>query len=115
MDEVELRDLTRWPVVEAQLKWQDDLVFSVAGKMFCVLCVQGPQAGAISFTAEDGRFLELAGQPGFVPAPYLALARWVQLPVPSCIASGELRALIRRSYELVRARLLKKVRHELAD
>lgn len=115
MDEVELRALTRWPGVEAQLKWQDDLVFSVAGKMFCVLCLQGPQAGAISFKVEDGRFLELTGQPGFLPAPYLARARWVQLPAPGRIAQGELQSLIRRSYELVRARLTKKLQHELAD
>lgn len=116
MDERARRRLTAgWPGVEAGLKWEDDLVFTVAGKMFCVLCLRGPQAGALSFKVEDGRFLELTGQPGFVPAPYLARAKWVQVPDPARLPAAELRALVRRAYELVRARLPKKLQRELAD
>lgn len=115
MDEAGLRALTVWPGVEAQVKWEDDLVFSVAGKMFCVLCLRGPQAGSMSFKVEDGRFLEITGQPGFVPAPYLARAHWVQVRAPGPVADADLRRFIRRSYELVRAKLPKKVQRDLAD
>lgn len=67
MTESQLRRLTAvWPGVEAGMKWEDDLVFTVAGKMFCVTCVRGPHKGAISFKVEDERFLELTGQPGFL-------------------------------------------------
>jgi predicted DNA-binding protein (MmcQ/YjbR family) len=31
------------------LKWDDDLVASVGGKMYAVLCVTGAAAGALSF------------------------------------------------------------------
>ncbi|HZH44394.1 MAG TPA: MmcQ/YjbR family DNA-binding protein [Lysobacter sp.] len=116
MDERTLRDWTaRWPGVNAEPKWDDDLVFSVAGKMFCVLCVRGSDAGRVSFKVEDERFLEFTDRPGFAPAPYLARAKWVTVGRPCELPSGELRTLVRRSYELVRARLSKKLQRELAD
>jgi len=96
------------------VKWQDDLVFSVAGKMFCVLCVSGPQAGSASFKVEDERFLELTERPGFIPAPYLARAHWVQLADPARVPPAELQSLLRRSYELVCAKLPKKTQRALA-
>ena len=108
-----------WPGVASGIKWEDDLVFTVAGKMFCVLCGSGPAGdaavGRISFKVEDARFLELTERPGFVPAPYLARAHWVQVAKPQSLPAGELRDLLRRSYELVRAKLPKKTQRELAD
>lgn len=113
MDETTLRDWVAWPGVESGMKWEDDLVFTVATKMFCVMCVRGAQAGSVSFKVEDERFLELSDRPGFAPAPYLARAHWVQVADPSRVPAEELRALLRRSYELVRAKLPKKVQREL--
>lgn len=114
MDEHGLRDwVSRWPGVSAEVKWQDNLVFSLDGKMFCVLCIRGSHAGAVSFKVDDHRFLELTGQPGIVPAPYLARAHWVQLPTPGALSDDEIRAFIRRSYELVRAKLSRRRQHEL--
>ena len=104
-----------WPGVAAGLKWDDDLVFTVAEKMFCVLCVDGPQAGRLSFKVEDARFLELTDRPGFAPAPYLARAHWVLVETPSRLPDRELAALLRRSYELVRARLPKRTQRDLTD
>jgi predicted DNA-binding protein (MmcQ/YjbR family) len=116
MDETRLKEwVGAWPGVDSSIKWEDDLVFSVAGKMFCVTCLRGPHAGSLSFKVEDERFLELTGQPGFAPAPYLARAHWVYLEKPGKLPAAELRALLRRSYELVRARLPKKTQRELAD
>jgi predicted DNA-binding protein (MmcQ/YjbR family) len=116
MNETGLRKLTaNWPGVEAGIKWENDLVFAVAGKMFCVTCIRGPHEGSISFKVEDERFLEFTGRPGFVPAPYLARAHWVQIASAKPLPAAELRDLIRRSYELVRAKLPKKTQRELAD
>lgn len=116
MDETALRALTaRWPGVSCDIKWDDDLVFSVAGKMFCALCLSGAERGKLSFKVEDGRFLELTDRPGFRPAPYLARAHWVTLDDPSVVAAPELDAFLRRAYELVRAKLTKTLQRELAD
>jgi predicted DNA-binding protein (MmcQ/YjbR family) len=56
----------------------------------------------MSFKVEGHRFLELTGQPGMVPAPYLARAHWVQVPQQGALPDAEVRVFIRRSYELVR-------------
>ena len=112
--QAQLREwLGGWPGVEASIKWGEDLVFSVAGKMFCVTRSHG--SGAISFKVEDGRFLELTERPGFEPAPYLARSHWVMVAEPAGLAPGELRVFLRRSYELVREKLPKKTQRELAD
>jgi len=116
MNEAVLRKLTAaWPGVEAGIKWDDDLVFTVAGKMFCVTCIRGPHEGSVSFKVEDERFLEFTERPGFIPAPYMARAHWVQVASAKVLPAAELRELIRRSYELVRSRLTKKAQRELAD
>ena len=115
-DETRLRAIAEaWPGVAAGLKWEDDLVFTVAGKMFCVLCVRGPLAGRLSFKVDDGRFLELTERPGFVPAPYLARAHWVLVAAPGRLPAAELAGFVRRSYELVRAKLPQKTQRALAD
>ena len=51
--------------------------------------------------------------PGFTPAPYLARARWVMVERGARLAPAELSALIRGSYELVKAKLPLGVRREL--
>lgn len=116
MDEKSLRKLCAgWPGVSAEIKWDDDLIFMVAGKMFCGLCVKGPQKGKFAFKVEAGRFLEFTDRPGIVPAPYMARAHWISLDDPSVLPRAELQALVRRAYELVREKLPKKLQRELAD
>jgi predicted DNA-binding protein (MmcQ/YjbR family) len=104
-----------WPGVSSEVKWHDDLVFSVAGKMFCCLCDQGSAHSKLSFKVEPERFLEFTDQPGFRPAPYLARAHWVALDDTSVVERSQLDAMVRRAYELVRAKLSKKLQRELAD
>jgi len=104
-----------WPGVSHEVKWHDDEVFMVAGKMFAVHCFQGKNQGQLSFKVEDERFLELSDLPHVIPAPYMARAHWISL-LPSCAMSlEEKHALVRRAYELVRAKLTRKLQRELAD
>ena len=107
MDAKTLRALVgRWPGTTEDIKWGSDLVFSVGGKMYCVL--DTGDNGRLSFKVEDDLFLALTDRPGIVPAPYLARARWVSLVESGALADAELRALMRRSYELVLAKLPKR-------
>jgi predicted DNA-binding protein (MmcQ/YjbR family) len=116
MDAKALRMLaSRWPGVSEDVKWDDDLIFSVAGKMFCGLCLAGAEQGKLSFKVEPERFLEFTDRPGFRPAPYMARAHWVTLDDPGVVPRAELELLLRRAYELVRAKLPKKTQRELAD
>ena len=110
MNETELKALSRdWPGVASAVKWDDDLCFTVAGKMFAVYCLHGPHRGRISFKVDAERCLELTDQPGIVPAAYMARAFWVSIAEPDRFARAKIAEFVRRSYELVRAGLSKRL------
>lgn len=99
------------PAVTEDIKWGNDLVFSVGGKMFCVASLEPPFK--CSFKVRDEEFEELSTQDGFMPAPYMARAKWVLVTDPSKLHKAEWEGYIGQSYELVKAKLTKKARVEL--
>jgi predicted DNA-binding protein (MmcQ/YjbR family) len=103
-----------FPGCTEDIKWGADLVFSVGAKMFAVTANEAP-ATAISFKVEDDRFLELTDRPGIVPSPYLARHKWVRVEKASALSDKEAAALLRRSYELVLAKLSKKMQREIGE
>lgn len=112
MDIELLRDFCRaLPAVTEDIKWGHDLCFSVAGKMFCVAGLEGPLT--ISFKVKDEEFDELANSPGMCPAPYVARYKWVLVEEPDRLSRKEWEHYVRQSYELVRAKLPKKVARQL--
>ncbi|MFC5526380.1 MmcQ/YjbR family DNA-binding protein [Rhodanobacter ginsengisoli] len=103
-----------WPGVTRDMKWGNNLVLSVGGKMFAVTPSDGSEGGRLSFKVADERFLELTDQPGIIPAPYLARAHWVSILEPQRFGRAELEAFLRDSYALVRSRLTRKLQRALA-
>lgn len=104
-----------WPGVTRDVKWGEDLVFSVGGKMFAITrAEQAAHGHRLALKVADDRFLELTDQPGIVPSPYLARAHWVAVVEPERFATRELEAMVRDSYTLVRAKLTRKLQKELA-
>ena len=103
-----------FPGCTEDIKWGADLVFSVGLKMFAVACHEAPNNG-MSFKVEDERFLELTDRPGIIPAPYLARTKWVHVEKASALNDREAGTLLRRSYELVFAKLTKKLQREIAE
>jgi predicted DNA-binding protein (MmcQ/YjbR family) len=101
------------PGATEDVKWGADLVYSVGGKMFCVFLLEAGRAVRCSFKVDDGRFLELTGVPGVIPAPYLARAKWVQVAPGHGLAGADLDALVRQSHALVAARLTRKLQREI--
>lgn len=115
MDIETLRELCRaLPAVTEDIKWGHDLCFSVAGKMFCVAALDGPLT--VSFKVKDEEFDELSSSPGMRPAPYVARYKWVLVEDVSRLSRKEWAHYVRQSYELVKARLPKKLarQHGLA-
>lgn len=102
-----------WPGVTRDIKWGDTLVFSVGGKMFVMTHADGRENGRLAFKVADERFLELTDQPGVIPAPYLARARWIAVTEPSRFTTAELQALLLDAYAAVRAKLSKKTQAAL--
>ena len=100
------------PHATADVKWGIDHVYSIGGRMFAVACKTKDGATHLSFKVDDDRFLELTDRPGFIPAPYLARAKWVQLADLSKVGDSELKALLKHSFDLVAAKLTKKMQRE---
>ncbi|HEY7450705.1 MAG TPA: MmcQ/YjbR family DNA-binding protein [Vicinamibacterales bacterium] len=93
-----------WPGVTEDVKWGADLVFSVGGKMFAVVCLEPPHTLAFKCTPDE--FAELIERPGIIPAPYLARAMWVQEQgLGEALERPEVATRLRASYELVAAKL----------
>jgi predicted DNA-binding protein (MmcQ/YjbR family) len=103
-----------FPGASEQIQWGDDLVFKVAGKMFAVTPLE-PARVYLSFKVSREDFAELTERPGINPAPYLARAQWIALESPDAMPASELAGLLRDSYELVCAKLPRKVRESLSD
>jgi predicted DNA-binding protein (MmcQ/YjbR family) len=111
MDIDTLRDLCRTlPAVTEDIKWGHDLCFSVAGKMFCVAALEGPLT--VCFKVRDEEFDELSGSPGMRPAPYVARYKWVLVEEVNKLSRKEWAHYVKQSYELVRAKLPKKLARE---
>jgi predicted DNA-binding protein (MmcQ/YjbR family) len=99
------------PAVVEDIKWGHDLVFSVGGKMFCVASLETPLT--FSFKVRDEEFEELSVQDGFMPAPYMARAKWVLVTNPAKLHKKEWEEYVKQSYEMIKAKLTRKVRQEL--
>ena len=94
------------PSVTEDVKWGADLCFCIGEKMFCVVPLEGEYR--ITFKAGEEIFDELSIREGFMPAKYLARAKWVTLNDVSLVKRKELEGLIKHSYELIKAKLPKK-------
>ena len=103
-----------FPHATEQIQCGNDLVFKVAGKMFAVAPLE-PAPVCLSFKCSDESFAELTERPKIIPAPYMARAKWIALEGSDEISRAELSELLRTSYELVFARLPKRVQAELSS
>jgi predicted DNA-binding protein (MmcQ/YjbR family) len=110
-----LRDVClSFPGATEQIQWGNDLLFKVGGKMFAVTPLE-PAPVCLSFKASPENFAELTERPNIIPAPYLARAQWVALQARDAIPTTELAQLLRQSYEMVVAKLPKKIRDSLSS
>jgi len=98
-----------FPHATVTVQWGGSLVFKVAGKIFVVAATE-PGETWISFKCSEEKFHELVEREGVIPAPYLARAHWVALETDDALRATELKPLLREAYDLVVAKLPKKLR-----
>lgn len=101
-----------FPHVTQDVKWGNDLVFSVGSKMFCVTGL-GQVPTTASFKVTDEEFEEMSARPFFKPAPYVARYKWVFIEDISKMKKSEWQKFLRQSYDLVRDKLPAKIKKEL--
>ena len=96
------------PSTTEEVLWGNDLVFKVGGKMYAVTPLDA-NGLCLSFKVPEEEFAELCERDGVIPAPYSARYFWIALERENAISVTELKRLIKHSYDLVRAKLPKKV------
>jgi predicted DNA-binding protein (MmcQ/YjbR family) len=101
------------PHVTEDVKWDNDLVFSVAGKMFCAVELTEEAFGGFGFKTSPENFARLLERDGIIPAPYLARAQWVSVETPDGLSLDEARELLAEAWRLVVEKLPKRVQAEL--
>lgn len=100
------------PHTTEHVQWGNDLVFKVASKMYAVTCLE-PAKVWLSFKCSPEDFADLTERPGIIPAPYMARAQWVALESEDSLPAAEIKRHLKLSYDLVFAKLPKKVQAEL--
>ena len=100
------------PHTTETVQWGNDLVFKIGGKMYAVTCLE-PAPVFLSFKCTPEDFADLTERPGIIPAPYMARAQWVALESDEALSAAEIKRYLKRSYELVFAKLTKKLQAEL--
>jgi predicted DNA-binding protein (MmcQ/YjbR family) len=103
-----------FPKTTEKIQWGESLVFKVGGKIHAILALR-PAEVWLFFKASPEKFFELTERPGIVPAPYLARAKWVALETKDALPPGELALLLRESYDMVVAKLPKRIREGLLE
>ena len=101
------------PHVTEDVKWGNDLCFSIGNKMFCVAGLQTPTS--VSFKVREEEFEELSTSPGMVPAPYVARYHWVLVTDMKKLSKKQWEHYIEQSYNLVKQKLPKKVLLSLGE
>jgi predicted DNA-binding protein (MmcQ/YjbR family) len=99
-----------FPGVEEDTPWEGHLAYKVGGKLFLITSTLNP---TFSLKASDDDFISLMEHEGIIPAPYLARHKWVQLDSPTRLSSNELKRCLRSSYDLIRAKLPKRIQLSL--
>jgi predicted DNA-binding protein (MmcQ/YjbR family) len=103
------------PHATEDVQWEHDLLFRIAGKMFCVANME-PQLvpTKIAFKCTPDKFAELVEVEGIIPAPYMARNHWVAIIEMDAMRQPEFKELIRESYRLVLEKLPKKTQGTLS-
>ena len=99
------------PSATEDVKWGNDLAFCIAKKMFCVCSLEGAFSVSLKVTSEE--FDELSISEGVMPAQYVARYKWITILESTRFSNAEWKHFIKQSYELVLAKLPKKLRDEI--
>lgn len=98
------------------VQWEHDLLFRIAGKMFCVANLEpGMSPTKIAFKCTPEKFAELVEIDGIIPAPYMARNHWVAMLDMDALRQPEIKELITESYQMILAKLPKKTQAELGE
>jgi len=99
------------PHVTEDVKWEDNLCFLLAEKIFCLAHLGGEFSCALKVKEED--FFEITERDGIIQAPHFARNKWISVNESSSLTKKEWEYYLKQSYELVKLKLPKKILNQL--
>jgi predicted DNA-binding protein (MmcQ/YjbR family) len=103
------------PHVTEDIQWDHDLLFRVGGKIFAGVELAHASPNRLSFKCTPEKYAELIERDGIIPAPYVAKYHWVAVERMEALSGAEIKDLIRGSYDLVYAKLPKRLKLQLGE
>ncbi|MEQ9490854.1 MAG: MmcQ/YjbR family DNA-binding protein [Alphaproteobacteria bacterium] len=112
------------PATTHVVQWGGASVWKVGGKIFAVCTGWGkdgqlaadtgkPAKDRIGFKCSDLSYDILRQQPGIIPSPYLARAKWVQVRTEDALNDDELKAYIEQAHSIIARKLTRATRKKL--
>jgi predicted DNA-binding protein (MmcQ/YjbR family) len=101
------------PYATCVVQWEGVQVFKIGGKMFCCIAPANHSVGRISIKSAPEHYDALSRSPGFRPAPYLSRAKWVSIDDPGALSAQEMKAYVKRAYDVIMRGLPKRKQKEL--
>ena len=80
--------------------------------MYCVTSLE--QLMKVSLKVQAEEFGELTEREGIIPAPYMARNNWIFIEKSNALTTVEWKHYVRQSYEMVFAKLPKKIKEKFA-
>jgi predicted DNA-binding protein (MmcQ/YjbR family) len=96
------------PGATEDVKWGNNLIFSVGGKMFAGFDL--PEGQPLAFKVETLAFAALVAHDGIVPAPYMAKHSWVSVTDRAALPQATLEDLLAEAHRLIAEKLPRKTR-----
>ena len=96
------------------VQWGGSSVWKIGGRIFAICSIWGEGSHSkISFKCSNLAYDILTEQPGIIPAPYLARAKWVQVESADAMGDDDLRDYLRAAYDIIAGKLTKTQRRAL--
>lgn len=100
------------PGAEEDIKWEDHFAYTVGTKIFCITGAADDNPVSLKVSEED--FGMLTERDGIQQARYFAKRQWISVERRTALSRAEWQEYIRKSYDLVFAKLPKNVQRQIA-
>ncbi len=98
--------------VTEDIKWTDNYVFSVGGRMFATFNIDDEKE--FGFLCDDDDFDLLTEEvEGVIPAPYAARLGWVKVTRDALMSNAEVKAYMAKAHRIAASKLSNKKQREL--
>jgi predicted DNA-binding protein (MmcQ/YjbR family) len=101
------------PGVTEDIKWGNDLCFSVGGKMFAITSASPTPDFGCTLKCDPETFARLIERENIEPAAYVGRYHWIAVKRADALSKKEWKERIKASYDEVFAKLPPKIRKSI--